>query len=205
MVYLSMAEHKANPAWNERVHLVRPREAISNNVFRILVHIDVVEDLMLYHFPREELVADGKVPWCDFSWQFGKPNGDLQEEELHPPQRHCVPDWRYPDRRPDEDDDQHIGGRRSANRGLLGRMSSWMDTRGRNKDRHEERDRGSGRYRGDSSHGRHRQGKDVSSLPYWEGMTSQEKRALIILWHAKGSDTHATKGTCSKPQRCYSP
>jgi hypothetical protein len=30
-------------------------------VFRALLHIDAIEDLMFYHFPRDELLANGKV------------------------------------------------------------------------------------------------------------------------------------------------
>jgi hypothetical protein len=40
----------------------------SAHVFRVIVHIDVVEDLSFYHFPRDDLIADGKVPWREFSW-----------------------------------------------------------------------------------------------------------------------------------------
>jgi hypothetical protein len=36
------------------------------------------------HFPREELIADGKIPWRDFVWQFGRPDGDLEEEKFLP-------------------------------------------------------------------------------------------------------------------------
>jgi hypothetical protein len=61
-VYLSIAK-KDSSAANPHVHFVRPRQAIHCNVFRILIHIDAIEDLMLYHFPREDLVAGGKIPW----------------------------------------------------------------------------------------------------------------------------------------------
>jgi hypothetical protein len=29
------------------------------------------------------------VPWREFMWQFGRVEGDLDEEDLHPPTRHC--------------------------------------------------------------------------------------------------------------------
>jgi hypothetical protein len=50
-------------------------------VFKIIIHLDVVEDLMLYHYPRDELIADGKVPWREFSWQYGLPDGDNANDD----------------------------------------------------------------------------------------------------------------------------
>jgi hypothetical protein len=38
------------------------------HVFKILIHIDVVEDLLFSHYPREELIVDEKIPWRDFVW-----------------------------------------------------------------------------------------------------------------------------------------
>lgn len=58
-------------------------------MFRVLIHIDDVEDLLVYHFPRDELITDEKIPWHDFKWQFGKADGELDEKELHPPTRVC--------------------------------------------------------------------------------------------------------------------
>jgi hypothetical protein len=43
----------------------------------VLVHIDVVEYLLFYHYPWEQLIADGRIPWRDFFWQFGRVDGDL--------------------------------------------------------------------------------------------------------------------------------
>jgi hypothetical protein len=58
-------------------------------VLRILIHIDVVEDLLFYHYPREDLLADGKVSWHDFVWQFGRPNGNIDDDEIPPPTPFC--------------------------------------------------------------------------------------------------------------------
>jgi hypothetical protein len=41
--------------------------------------------LLFYHHPRDELIQDGKVPWQEFKWQMGRADGDLDEEDLHPP------------------------------------------------------------------------------------------------------------------------
>jgi hypothetical protein len=85
-IYLFLVKYEADPRINAQVHFVIPREARSSHVFRVLIHIDVVEDLMFYHYPREVLIADGKTPWRDFNWQYGRADGDLDDEELHPNQ-----------------------------------------------------------------------------------------------------------------------
>jgi hypothetical protein len=109
-------------------------------VFKILVHIDAVEDLMFYHYPREELIADGKVPWRDFSWQFGRADGDLDEEELHPPGSNCEPDEGRYHRHPRDVEDDHVRSRkRPHSRGFFSRMSGCLDTRGRSRDRYQEK------------------------------------------------------------------
>jgi hypothetical protein len=76
-------------------------------VLRILIHIDVVEDLLFYHYPREDLLADGKVSWHGFVWQFGRPNGDIDDDEIPPPTPFCgtMADQHWY-RRDDEDGDR---------------------------------------------------------------------------------------------------
>jgi hypothetical protein len=105
-VFLAMAHHEPNPRRGSQIHMVRPRAALNCNVFKILIHIDAIEDLMFYHYPREELLADGKIPWRDFSWQYGRADGDLEEEDLHPVTKAC---GQTPLRRPRDDDDQDRG------------------------------------------------------------------------------------------------
>jgi hypothetical protein len=74
MVFLTLSEPEPN-VLSTQIHFVRPREAVKGHTFKILIHLDVVEDLMFYHYPREELVADGKIPWCEISWQYGPLDG----------------------------------------------------------------------------------------------------------------------------------
>jgi hypothetical protein len=50
------------------VQFIRPWEMRKGHVFKILIHIDVVEDLLFSHYPREELIVDEKIPWRDFVW-----------------------------------------------------------------------------------------------------------------------------------------
>jgi hypothetical protein len=106
MVYLSLPEFEADPRRDAQVHLVRPRGTKYTHVFRVRIHIDVVEDLMFYHYPRKELIEDGRVPWKDFHWQYGRPDEDLGEDDLHPPTRFCGQQGLQPRYHPryDEDD-----------------------------------------------------------------------------------------------------
>jgi hypothetical protein len=68
MVFLTLTWFEQNAGRNLPLHFSRPKAMKKSHVSRILVHIDVVEDLIFYHFPRKELIADGKVPWHDFAW-----------------------------------------------------------------------------------------------------------------------------------------
>jgi hypothetical protein len=85
VVFLSLSDFERGSNQSAQIHVVRPRGFMHSHVFKVLIHIDVVEDLAFYHFPQEELLADGKVPWKEFAWKSGVPNGELDEEDLHPP------------------------------------------------------------------------------------------------------------------------
>jgi hypothetical protein len=66
VVFLTMVKNEVQVYSDLPVHFTRPREVKKGNVFKVLVHIDVVEDLLFYHYPREELIANGKILWRDF-------------------------------------------------------------------------------------------------------------------------------------------
>jgi hypothetical protein len=158
MIFLSPAKYEPDPRRSAQVHFARPRQALDCHVFKILIHIDAIEDLLFYHYPREELIVDGKILWMDFKWQFGRMDGDVNEEELQPPVRFYDQDWNHTHRHPrDDDDDQHKEHKRSAPRGILGRMANCVDSRGCSRDRQGDRDKGNGWYRGETSRGRHMQ------------------------------------------------
>jgi hypothetical protein len=112
----------------------------------------VVEVLLFYHHPHEELMADGKIPWRKFKWQLGHPDGDLIDEEdsLDPPTRLCDsrPEVRW-HRRYDEGGDRDH--KRPRPRSIMRCVSDWMDNRGKSINKHVEDHRGSGWYRGESS------------------------------------------------------
>jgi hypothetical protein len=80
IVFLTMIDSEVEIVTD--VHFIRPRKVKKGHVFKVLIYIDVVEDLLFYHFPQEELIADGKISWRDFIWQFGRPDGDLEEEKF---------------------------------------------------------------------------------------------------------------------------
>jgi hypothetical protein len=94
----------------------------------------MVKDLLFYHHPRDEHIANGKVSWRDFSWQLGKADGELDEDELHPPPtRYCgreAPHGRYPWDNEDGDRDH----KRDQARSLIGRVSNWIDVRTKGKE-----------------------------------------------------------------------
>jgi hypothetical protein len=69
---LSLLTYEVDPWKHNHAHFSRPKAVKQSHVFRVLVHIDAVEDLLFYHHPREDLIANGKVPWKDFSWRFGR-------------------------------------------------------------------------------------------------------------------------------------
>jgi hypothetical protein len=70
MVLLSMNEYEPGLRHADRIHHVRPRQMKNAHVFKVLIHIDAIEDLLFYHHPRDELIQEGKTPWRDFRWEL---------------------------------------------------------------------------------------------------------------------------------------
>jgi hypothetical protein len=93
------------------------------NVFRVLIHIDVVEDLLFYHYPREELLVDDKVPWRDFVWHYGRPDGEIDGEEFMHLTNFCGPELnsRWCPRDDDEGDREQ---KRPRARGFMEKVTS---------------------------------------------------------------------------------
>jgi hypothetical protein len=143
VVFLTLTQFEPEQQ-NTQLHFVRPRGIQKAHVAKVFIHIDAIEDLMFYHFLREELVADGKVPWRDFSWQSGRPDGELEDDGDEPPSRFCIPDSepRWFCRDGDDDDDREQKHPRSH--GIMHQVSSWFDGRGRSKHMGADGDRGNG-------------------------------------------------------------
>jgi hypothetical protein len=85
-VFLTLIHTEDGQRSSNLAYFSRPRCVKNAHVFRVLIQLVVVKDLMFYHHPQEELLADGKVPWRDFAWQFGKPDGERKDEDPPPPQ-----------------------------------------------------------------------------------------------------------------------
>lgn len=150
VVYLTLVKRTGELRDSAQVHFTRPRSMKRGTVFRILVHIDYVEDLHFYHYPANELRGEGKIPLREFRWQFGQMDGEQEERNLQPLEQNC----RTPNglrRLRDDDNDEPRQDRRPLNKDIISRVSRWIDGRGRSRNREPERDRGSGWYRGESS------------------------------------------------------
>jgi hypothetical protein len=187
MVYLSLAKHEVQERNMVQVHRFRPRSIKHAHVFHVLIHIDAVEDLLFYHHPREELVQDGKVPWREFMWQFGRVDGNLDEEDLHPPTRHCEQDPPSSRRRPRDDDDEGDY-HKAMPRSFMSKISGCMEGRGRSRERQQQRGRTVGWALGESSRGRTRKSREVSESPSRD-FSPAERRALRGLWNDKKINT----------------
>jgi hypothetical protein len=92
-VYLTLTDSQAHPGPDAQLHFSRPRNVQWGQVFRVLVHIDSVENLLYYHHPPEQLSGEGKTQLRELRWCPGRPDGDMDDEEDEPVQRYCRPDF----------------------------------------------------------------------------------------------------------------
>jgi hypothetical protein len=120
----------------------------------VLIHINVVEDLLFYHHPCEDLIEDGEVPWKDLAWRPGHTDGELEEDDLHPPARRCGQDILPQRHRWDGDGERG----RPRTRGFINRMSNWMESRSKNRDPQLDRGRNRSWFRGEPSRRRYMEG-----------------------------------------------
>lgn len=163
-------------------------------VFKVIIHIDAVEDLTFYHYPRDELLADGKTPWRDFHWEFGYADGELLDDDFPPPPtRHCGDDRLAHWHRRDDDEDRDRESRRSNPRGILNRVSGCLDGGSRKRDQPHGRELESRWFRGESSRGRNRavmnqidqhkltgvRGITPSKLEHYDGCHNSASRSAL--------------------------
>jgi hypothetical protein len=96
-----------DPGLDAQLHFSRPRNIKFGQTFKVLIHIDSVEDLMFYHHPPEKLLAQGKTQLREFFWTPGQLDGDMVDEDIRLVERHYRPD-RDPRRcrRGDSDEDR---------------------------------------------------------------------------------------------------
>jgi hypothetical protein len=123
VVFLTLSAFDGDACRDVQIHFVRPRGMLHSRIFKILIHINVVEDLSFYHFPREELLVDGKMPWRELLWFPDCPDGEVDEEEFNPPPRFCASNFelRW---RPDDDDNHGREYKRGRSRVLMQKVST---------------------------------------------------------------------------------
>jgi hypothetical protein len=110
MVYLTLIAIYCDPGLDTQRHFTRPCNVKQGQTFYVLIHIDLVEDLTLYHYPPEQLTAKGKVQLREFFWSPGLLHGDMDEDDIRPIERYCRPDREHRIRpRYDDDDDGREG------------------------------------------------------------------------------------------------
>jgi hypothetical protein len=182
-VFLTLIKHEPNLAARAQIHFNRPREVKQGHVFRVLVHIDAVEDLLFYQYLREDLIADEKIPWRNFSWHFGRLDGDLQDDDDQTVTMHCGRDFE-PTRDYRDDDDGDRGAKRPRARSLIGRMSNWLESHTKNRDR-QMRGRSREWHKRESSARRRR---NSSPPPTRVSPPASERRAMRMLWQVSESE-----------------
>jgi hypothetical protein len=79
LVYLTLTDRHADPRLDAHIQFSRPRTLKQGHTFRVLRHIDSIEDLSFYHHPAEQLLADGRVQFREFHWRPGHPDGAMEE------------------------------------------------------------------------------------------------------------------------------
>jgi hypothetical protein len=55
-----MLSYEVDPSKHDLSHFSRLRAVKQSHVFRVMVHINAVEDLLFIHHPSEDLITDGK-------------------------------------------------------------------------------------------------------------------------------------------------
>jgi hypothetical protein len=186
LVYFTLTKHNPLDGRQAQVHFSRPREIKQGHVFRVIIHIVVVEDLLFYHYPREELLADGKIPWREFSWQYGRLDGEIDDDEIQPPTRFYGRDM-TPHKQPRDDEDGDRFLKRSRSRSFIGGVSSWIEGRSRGRDPYSGGNRSRDFHRGESSRGRARSVRDSSDLSSKVISSEDEDMAKIGFWQSKGT------------------
>jgi hypothetical protein len=146
LVYLTLTDRHGDPSLDVQLHFTRPRNVKKGHTFRVLVHIDSVEDLRFFHHPAEQLMVGGKVQFREFCWHPGRPNGDMGEEDFRMVQRYCRPKREPEHRSRDDDEGDRVRGH-PRRRELLGGVLRWFDNR-RSRAQTADRDHCGGWFRG---------------------------------------------------------
>jgi hypothetical protein len=186
VVFLTLTDRFGDLNLDAQLHFSRPRTVKRGCVYKILVHIDSVEDLMFYHHSPKQLRSEGRVQLREFHFVTGRLDDELEQEDEDVIQRHCRPVQDYI-RRPREDDDEDRGQERNRLRGrdLLGSMSHWFDNRRRNSSAGRTRERDNRWYMDYSPRRRTNAAHSYSPPPHRASPPVHERRTLRQLWIAK--------------------
>jgi hypothetical protein len=198
VVYLTLSDIFGDPSLDAHLHFSHPRTVNQGHVFKILVHIDTVEDLLFYHHSPDQLRAEGRVQHREFHGLSGSPDGDLQEVVEPPIQHFCRPDQKFR-RCPCKDDDEDRSCDRNRIRGhdFLGSVSRWFDNRRSASPSQNYRGWDNRRYRNVPSRRRSTSMSSRSPLPHRTSPPLEERRALFQLWKEKAVSGMATN-VCSE-------
>jgi hypothetical protein len=199
LVYLTLTDRLGDPNIEAQLHFTRPRNTKRGQVFKVLIHLDSVEDLMFYHQPLDQLRADGQVQLREFRWIPGRPDGDIEDEDDGVVQRYSRP-VQEPRRRPREDDDEEGARDRSRFRGrdLLGSVSRFFDSRRRQGQSSQDRGRANRCFCDVSPRRRRPPSRSASPLPLRANSPAVESSALRQLWSAKKDRIPGRKATLLK-------
>jgi hypothetical protein len=60
-VYLTLSDRHENLRLDAQMHFSGHHNVKQGHTFRVLLHIDSIEDLMFYHHSSEQLALEGRV------------------------------------------------------------------------------------------------------------------------------------------------
>jgi hypothetical protein len=129
MVYLTLTDRYGDPSLDARPQFTRPCNVKQGKTFRVLIHIDLVEDLTFYYYPLEQLIAEGKVHLREFFWSLRLPNGNMDEEDIRLIERYCRL-GREHRKHPRDDDDNNSERRRPRGFEILRGLHAGLITKG---------------------------------------------------------------------------
>jgi hypothetical protein len=105
-MFITLIDRHADPRLDGHLQFSRPCTIKQGHTFRLLVHIDSIEDHSFYHCPAEQLCAEGRVQFREFRWTPGHLDGDMDADDVRMVPHFCRPSDGLT-RRPWDDDDAY--------------------------------------------------------------------------------------------------
>jgi hypothetical protein len=176
LMYLTLADRHADPRLDVHLQFL-PCTMKQGHTFRLLIHIDSIEDLSFYHRPADQLNAEGRVQLREFCWALGHLDGDMDDDDVRmAPRFYRSSDGPIRRHRDEDDADRDCGCPR--HRELLGSISRCLGQR-RSRAPPADRDRHGGWFRGESSRRCGVPARDASSPPS-RGTSTLRKSGLFV-------------------------